>query len=161
MLTQERLKELLHYNPETGVFVWIVSPRKGMQPGIAGSATTTGYRFVIINYKRWPSHRLAWLYMTGSFPEKELDHINLIRGDNRWKNLREASRSENMRNTARPSNNTSGVKGVHWHKPSKRWTARIKINGFKKHLGGFKKFEDAVEAINKARPLIHGEFSRQ
>jgi len=89
MLTQERLKELLSYDPETGAFTWLLSPgpkRKGEQ---AGSQHHSGYRFVKLDGKMYAEHRIAFLYVHGYFPEGDVDHINRIRNDNRPDNLRE------------------------------------------------------------------------
>ena len=120
ILTQERLKEVLNYDPETGVFVWVVKPSKSIKIGnVAGSDHTTGYRHIAINRKIIKSHRLAWLYMTGAFPPDQIDHINRIRNDNRFVNLRAVTRSENQHNSGKRKNNTAGYKGVSYRKDEK------------------------------------------
>lgn len=127
-LTQKRLKELLHYSPDTGVFTWrhrmmkrnIPSRRNGKT---AGSITALGYIVIVLNYKHLYAHRLAWLYTHGYIPENEIDHINKTKTDNSISNLREVSRSCNAINTINQKNNTSGVKGVYWRKERKKWQA--------------------------------------
>ena len=113
-LTQEELKELLHYDPDTGVFTW----KKGRQGrikkgGIAGNEDQSGYCKIVVKGKRYGAHRLAFLYMEGYFPEHQVDHINRDRGDNRWVNLREATHTCNMRNCSRSKNKKHDLpKGV-------------------------------------------------
>ena len=124
-LTQARLRELLHYDPETGVFAWINPTNKSIKKGdIAGSINGQGYREIKIDYKQYNASRLAWLYMHGYFPEHEVDHRNRIRGDGRWENLRHTSHSCNMRNKSIYKNNKSGIAGVIWHK--RQWNNWIR-----------------------------------
>lgn len=115
MLTQERLKEILKYSPETGEFVYLV-PRKGgsgINTGdIAGDLCMYGYRRIGIDGKRYRACRLAWLYMTGEWPEKHVDHVNGIRSDDRWGNLRHASIRENAFNRGVSERCSIGIKGV-------------------------------------------------
>ena len=149
-LTQDRFKELLDYNPETGVFTRKVS-RGGCKAGeIAGSVTGRYYRCISIDNKQYRASRVAFLFMEGYFPEYDMDHINRIRDDNRWKNLRHVSRQCNARNSGIQSNNTSGITGVCWNKQYNKWRAGIKISGKLKSLGCFKDFKDAVKARWKA-----------
>ena len=96
--------------------------------------------------------------MTGKWPENDIDHINVARGDNRFSNLREATRSENLRNRGAQKNNTSGFKGVSWQKSSRKWDARINIHGKVVHLGYFDDPEDAYQAYCQAAKELHGEF---
>ena len=99
MLTQERLKQLLNYDPETGIFTRIISVSSNALKGdIAGWINGHGYRQLSIDYKKYDCHRLAFLYMLGKLPNEEVDHINHIRSDNRWINLREVTRHENKKN---------------------------------------------------------------
>jgi hypothetical protein len=115
-------------------------------------------------------HRAAFLFMTGSLPSRsfDVDHINGVRHDNRWINLRLASRSQNNMNSAAPKNNTSGHKGVHLDRrmykkgaPKNPWFARIKVSGKTLHLGFFKTFEEAVEVRKQAEKKYFGEFNRK
>jgi hypothetical protein len=150
-LDQTELKQLLHYDPATGLFAWRVSRRRGAKAGdIAGYIIDTGYRRIHINKRYYLAHRLAFLYMTGSFPPHHTDHINGIRDDNRWENLRGVTTQENGRNAKRPKDNTSGVIGVSWHKQHARWRAHIVINRKHKHLGLFDNLLDAVAARKQA-----------
>jgi DUF4097 and DUF4098 domain-containing protein YvlB len=150
-MTQEYLKSLLDYNPETGKFIWRVNNKNYVKSGSeAGWIDSYGYRVIGIDKKGYKGHRLAWLWYYGRWPENEIDHINHNRGDNRIKNLREVSHQENVKNRSRPRNNTSGHVGVHWYKGQKKWCANIESNGKKIYLGSFKEKEDAVKARKEA-----------
>ena len=145
-LTQKRLKEILVYNPETGVFGWSMS-RSGVKKGTnAGCDRGDGYIIIKIDYTLYLAHRLAWLYQNGSFPSGDIDHINRSRSDNRISNLREISNKCNAKNCKISKNNKSGVTGVTFYKPQKKWHARIKVNFEEFHLGYFKEFHKAVSA---------------
>jgi hypothetical protein len=117
-----------------------------------------GYIVIQIDGTKIFAHRLAWIYMTGRQPLYDIDHINLNRADNSWNNLREATRSENKANTTPPVTNTSGVKGVSWHKHRKNWRATIKIDGKAKHLGSFADIEEAKAAYEKTAAEMFGNF---
>jgi len=114
ILTQNRLKELLEYNPETGLFIRKKTTASNAQVGnIAGFLNKhTGYKSIHIDGKEYYCHRLAFLYMNGFLPEKQVDHINRIKDDNRWINLRNATSTENLQNTSLRKSNKSGEKGV-------------------------------------------------
>jgi len=144
-LTQKRLKELIYYNPETGVFTWKVSKGTAIKGSIAGSIDN-GYRRILIDYNPYREHRLAFLYMEGYFPENEIDHINRRRHDNRWLNLRQVSRQCNARNCNIAINNKSGVTGVYWYKNREKWCAGIRIDGKQITLGYFLNKTEAVRA---------------
>lgn len=150
----KRVHELLDYDPESGVFTWRVSAGTASAGSIAGSINGTGYRQIWVENKSYKAHRLAWLYVHGAWPSRELDHINQIRDDNRIANLREATRSENCLNKPLQSNNSSGFRGVSWYPPSGMWVARIKRNGKQKHLGYFPTAEAASAAYQKAADAI-------
>ena len=143
-LTQKRLKELLHYDPETGVFTW-----KVVRPSIkigdaAGCKTKRGYMQVSVDGKRYLVHRLCWLYEKGYLPEHDIDHIDRVKYHNQVSNLREVSRQCNLRNTGNQSNNTSSVNGVSWDKTNMMWMAAIRVNRKYRFLGRYKSFCDAV-----------------
>lgn len=144
MLTQERLKELLNYDKDTGIFTWLVSRGSVKKGFVAGCDKGDGYLIARIDRKGYRCHRLAWLYIHGSFPFDEIDHVNGIRSDNRFVNLRSVLGSENKKNKAKPKNNTSGIVGVNWSNYYSDWTSRISINGKDTTLGRFK---DKFEAI--------------
>lgn len=151
--TKKRVEEVLDYNPDTGVFIRISSGAE------IKANRTDGYRSVGIDGKIYLCHRLAFLIMGQDVPEF-VDHINGDRGDNSWCNLRPATKSLNGCNSKIPSSNTSGVKGVTWHKGSQKWMARIKLGGKTTHLGRFTKLSDAEEVVRMAREDLHKEFAR-
>lgn len=158
VITQDRLKEILDYDPETGVFRWRVSPRPGriIAGQVSGCIKNTGYRCIQIDNMSYSEHRLAWLYIYGEWPPNQMDHVNTIRNDNRIANLRLASASENCRN--RTNINKSGYKGVSWR--YNKWRAGIKIKGKSYHLGCFPTLEMAHAAYCEAAKKFFGEFAR-
>ena len=157
-LTQKKLKELLRYDQVTGLFTWKVDAGNGVKIGdIAGCLHSRGYMHVRISGVGYKSHRLSWLFVYGYFPENEVDHIDRIRHHNWISNLREASRSCNARNTGNPATNTSGVKGVYWHKSRNKWYAQTKVNGKRKYLGSYKNFHNAVCARLMAEQCLNWE----
>jgi hypothetical protein len=165
MLTQERLKELLDYDPETGVFTRLIDVGGGNVAGkVAGTISGTAKkpkRQIWVDGKCYSGHRLAWLWMTGSFPANQVDHKNLDRLDNRWTNLREATNSQNRMNTR--GRGESGAKGVFYRKDPRsvrRWRALIIVEGKRHNLGHFETREEAQAAYAAAAPIFHGEFAR-
>ena len=156
MLTQERLKEVLHYNPLTGNFTWRVKVAQRVKVGdIAGTVNNYGYIRITIDGKLYMAHRLVWLYLYGYFPSKQIDHINHDRADNRLINLRCVTNAENLKNQSKFSNNTSGVTGVCWHKLKQKWVVRININDKRLNLGYTPDFDIAV-AMRKASERKYG-----
>ena len=159
-ITQDELKRILDYNPETGLFRWKERVARRAQVGsVAGGTNCKGYRVIRINRKDYKAHRLAWLYMFGHFPENDTDHINGDKADNRIINLRKATRSENEANKGKPITNTSGYKGVSWHKADKKWMAYIKVNKKQKNLGSFNCPIEAHEVYKTAANQLHKEFA--
>lgn len=160
-LTAKRLREVLRYDPQTGQFTWLVRLSIRILIGRnAGRINRHGYRIITIDCVRYHAHRLAWLYMTGEWPAHYIDHANLDKADNRFANLREASRQQNSANTKTPSNNRSGFKGVQWHPQTKKWRARIGFNGKHQSLGLFKSPEEAHAAYAEAAEKLFGEYAR-
>jgi hypothetical protein len=147
-LTQEKLKTLLTYNPDTGVFTRNVLPRNGCKK--VGNIRKDGYVVLSINRKRYLAHRLAFLYMTGSFPE-EIDHIDGNPNNNRWVNLRVCTRSQNNMN--------KGVAGVYFHRSGK-WLAQITNQGVHYYLGLYVNRNDAMARYQEAKQKLHGEYAR-
>jgi len=146
ILTQKRLKELLRYNPETGLFIRIKYTNSRAQIGdIAGCLDAKGYIQIKIDGEPYKAHRLAWLYVTGSFPEEQIDHKNHIRNDNKWMNLRDVTHKDNGRNKSMQVNNKSGVTGVFLNKNG-NWKANIKVNNKTLYLGSYKEKNDAIIA---------------
>lgn len=160
MITKERLKEVLSYDPETGIFTSLIS-RGSIKPGdVINGCKSHGYLVTRIDDVLYRLHRLAWLYMYGEWPKGDTDHLNMIRDDNRIINLREATRSENMRNSIGRSNNLSGVKGVSFDKARNKWQAHISVNKTHIALGRFDTKERAANAYKNAAKNLHGEFMR-
>lgn len=150
MITQEQLKEILHYDPETGVFSWAINRGFKMKVGDkAGTINKKGYVMIYYKKKCYISHRLAWLYMTGDYPFV-IDHINGVRSDNRYVNLRSSSVLENNRNRGIGSN-SSGCLGVSFVK--NRWYAYIGVGYKTKHLGSYINIEDAIAARKEAEKM--------
>lgn len=149
-LTQEHLKEVLEYDPETGIFRWKVSHSRVRAGAIAGTLNPRGYIQIMVDGRCYQAHRLGWFYVHGNMPPNEIDHINHIRDDNRLCNLRLATHTENQRNLSIQRNNSSGFAGVSWNKSSKKWKAQIQINGKQQHIGYFDKIEDAAMARKAA-----------
>jgi len=155
MLTAERLRELLHYDENTGLFTWLARHHKIPAGAVAGTMSL-GYRRIKIDGRSHLAHCLAWYYVHGTMPHCEVDHINCVRDDNRLHNLRLATRSENAQNMIRPkSNNTSGIRGVNWYARRETWRAYITLNGQTKHLGYFANMEDATAARKRAEEKYH------
>lgn len=154
-ITQEYLKSVLHYDPDTGVFTWVAKIAKKICVGnIAGCVTGVGrYRYIKIHGQTFAEHRLAFLYMTGALPIDEVDHINHNRTDNRWDNLRDVDRKNNGRNHKVSKRNNSGVVGVHWDANRKKWSASITYDGRIIYLGRYSQIEDAAEARAKANVM--------
>lgn len=155
MITQERLRQVMNYSPDTGLFTWSIGKGTAKAGDIAGTPQSTGYVFIRIDGIKYLAHRLAFLYMTGKWPEACVDHINHVRTDNRWANLRPASRADNSKNASRYASNSSGHHGVSWKKRDKSWIARICVDGRHIHLGSFRNVESAVAARKEAERM-HG-----
>ncbi len=156
-VTQAMLKETLHYDEITGIFTWIVSSAHRIAIGdIAGFVDNRGYIIIGILNKKYFAHRLAWLYVNGSWPEKLLDHKNGIKSDNRIDNLRDVSQAMNIQNLRKPpKHNKSGYIGASWDKQRGLWQARIDVNGKLLSLGRFKDPKDAHDAYIAAKRKFH------
>jgi hypothetical protein len=156
-ITQEKLKEILHYDPETGVFRWRKSVRQNMKPWDVAGSYLLGYIKIGIKGKRYQAHRLAWLYVTGCWPKNQIDHINGIRNDNKFLNLREATRKQNSENICLLPTNTSGFRGAYWDKSINKWKAHVRHNGKYKNLGCFETAAEAgaVAAAKRAELFTH------
>lgn len=161
MLTAERLREVLRYDPETGVWIWIktLAPR-GKEGTRAGYVRPDGYRLIRIDGRLYRSNRLAHLYMTGEWPPALIDHKNLDSSDDRWLNLRAASGTENGANCGPRKRNKSGFKGVSWSKGNSCWVAFLQANGRNRYLGYFADKRDAASAYADAAAHTFGEFAR-
>lgn len=159
--TPEELRELLDYDPETGIFTWKVKVRSQTVIGEeAGGLSGKGYGRIQIKGVRYYTHRLAWYYHYGVEPKEQIDHVNGVKGDNRLSNLREATNAENNRNQGKQSNNTSGFKGVSLKKSTKKFVAECWVNGKKHFLGSYDTAELAHEAYKAFAKEHHGDFAR-
>ncbi len=156
-MTQDKLKKILDYNPDTGLFIWLVSSGSAKVGDIAGSPDNSNLGNMRLNYKKvkYVLAHLAWMYVYGRFPTKLIDHINGNPQDNRISNLREVNYSENNKNKAIGKNNSSGVMGVAWFKAGNKWKAYISVDGKKIHLGYFHKFSEAVD-VRKLAEVAYG-----
>lgn len=160
-ITQSKLRELLIYDPETGLFSWRSKRAPGIKAGDpAGSNRRDGYLAIRIEGTKYQSHRLAWLYVHGQIPPM-LDHINGDRSDNRILNLRPATNSQNCLNRGRRSDNSSGFKGVSFERSTGKWRANCSVDGKWKSLGRFETAEAASAAYEVAASVHHGEFKHQ
>ncbi len=160
-LTAERLRSLLDYDPETGVFRWSNVPRAGIKAGaVAGNRNGRGYWLLCLDGKRYMAHRVAWLYVYGRWPADQIDHIDGIHANNAIANLREATNSQNNANRAATKSNRSGFKGVHWSRSARKWIAQIKHGGKIRHIGQFSTAEDAACAYAEKAKLLHGDFAK-
>lgn len=163
VLTVERLREVLDYDPLTGRFRWRVSRGRVRAGSLAGFISPRGYIQILVDYRAYLAHRLAWLHQRGEWPTKSIDHINGKKDDNRWLNLREASVTQNNWNCPKSRRNRSGYKGVAFTGDVRRrkpWAASICANGQKKLIGRFSTAEEAHQAYAEAARKYHGEFSR-
>jgi hypothetical protein len=142
MLTAERLRAVLRYEPETGVFTWRHARRGVVAGSIAGCLSKeSGYVLICIDGCLYRAHRLAWLYVKRQWPPRLLDHRDRDRANNRWTNIRMADDKQNSENTSLRSDNESGIRGVAWNRG--RWRARIFSGGREIHLG---RFDDLLSA---------------
>lgn len=160
MLTQARLKELVHYDPETGIFTRLRKSGNQKAGSVTGRIDPDGRVFISIHRKRYGAGRLAWFWMTGEWPEKEIDHQSTDHSDNSWGNLREATSAQNKWNTKVSKNNRAGLKGAFWHGQMKRWRSQIMKNGKLYNLGMFDTPEEAHAAYAAKAAELFGEFAR-
>ncbi len=166
MITQAELKELLHYDPGTGVFAWKSRSESHFKSigdcnvwnarfagSVAGSDHPNGrrvYREIGIKGVLHKAHRLAWLYTHGEFPQNQMDHIDGDGSNNQIANLRDVTHQENQKNQRIPSNNTSGHIGVFFSKAQGKWKAQIGTASGQRNLGCFAYIEDAISARKTA-----------
>lgn len=149
MLAQERVKELFDYDPEFGLLTYKIKVNTKRDIGDQVGWLDDGYRKMLIDYKQYKVHRIIYLWMTGEFPKNDTDHINGNKSDNRWLNLRDATRSENSRNRRLNKNNSSGFCGVSI-KENGSWQSSIRVKGKNKILGTFEDIADAINARKQA-----------
>lgn len=165
----DRLRQVLDYNPESGVFVWRERPIKTREDKIfasryagrpAGCLDPKGYVYIRIDGTLFQAHRLAWLYVHGEWPAFEIDHRDVNPSNNAIANLRAADRSTNGQNKHCQANNKCGLKGVHFDRRLGKFRAEIWVRKRKLYLGVFKTAEAAHAAYGEAARTHHGEFAR-
>lgn len=156
LLTYEEVREMFDYDPEKGILIWKNCLSNLFNGTVAGRLHPTGYVIIKIKRKDYRSHRIIWFLMTGKWPENQIDHINGIRNDNRFCNLREATSSQNNANSSK--RNSTGYRGV--HKDGKKWRAQIRMNKKNIHLGLYDTPEEAHTVyVAKAKELF-GEYAK-
>lgn len=157
MITQEIVRKLFNYDPETGILTWKIRPANRVQIGdVVGSNIGKGYLQTKINGKKYYNHRIVYLHYHGYLP-KFIDHKKGL--SNKILNLRDCTSSQNNQNRKLGSRNASGIKGVYWNKPAKKWMAQLNIGGKNQCLGLFKNLPDAESSVKAARKKHHGEFA--
>lgn len=170
-ITANRVRELFDYKPETGQLIWkkyrpLQKKKTGGRPISEGDtagyiSTSDGYRYIGFDHQEILAHRLIWLWMTGQFPKCQIDHINKIRNDNRWVNLREATNSQNTHraDTGRP-NTSTGIKGIWFDKSRNQYRVRLRCNGADVAIGRFLTLDEAIKQKEAAELKYFGEFAR-
>jgi hypothetical protein len=153
-LTVARLRELVTYDPETGIFLWATC-RRGCKPGSRAGSRNGRYVYIGLDGAQHLAHRLAWLYMTGGWPKSGVDHDDRDGQNNKWTNLKEATQLENMQNRGVTKRSASGHVGVHWDKKRNVWAAHICFRRKRYFLGAHKRIEDAIAAYADGKRKLH------
>lgn len=153
-LTAERLRELFHYNPETGLFTRLVNVGR-FTAGTVQTCIGGGYIVFRVDNRLYRAHRLAWLYTYGVFPSQCIDHIDGDRANNAINNLRDIPESGNFQNRGMRAGNKSGYAGVSWDSQTQNWAAQIMKNRKTVRLGRFESAEEASAAYQRAKAEIH------
>ena len=169
LITPESIRDLLDYDPDSGVFTWRKRDIRwfksykgwatwngkfaGKRAGRVWTSPRTGYqsRHLYLLGKNNNEHRLVWMWMTGNTPPLQIDHINRDATDNRWSNLRSTEGFSNNMNMSMHSSNTSGVTGVSWFKPAKKWAAKCELSGKRYYLGYFNNLDEAAMEVMEFR----------
>jgi hypothetical protein len=159
-ITAERLRYLLHYDPDSGIFRWRVSTSNRAPVGSLAGTMSRGYCLINIDGIKYVASNLAWLYVTGEWPTTGIDHRDQDSTNDKWENLRLADQSQNCANSRTHSNNTSGYRGVSWNKKRQKWRAYIAFNQRQYECGFFDSIEEASEARDAKAIILHGEFAR-
>lgn len=159
-LTINRLKQILRYESTTGLFYSKEIHKQWKSGRILNYTAPDKRQSVLVDGNRYRAHRLAWFYTHGYWPSKHIDHINGDPSDNRLCNLREATRTQNMANSKRPITNTTGYKGVSWHKGASKYQVHIRHAGKIYYLGLFTSAKQGHKAYAAATKRLNGEFAR-
>jgi len=155
-----RLREILNYDPLTGVLTWRIPRKKASVGTVAGRPRASGHIYVGVDGKKYAAHRIAWAIYYGEHPENIIDHKNCNPSDNRIDNLRIADKSKNAHNSGKWATNTSGYKCVFWNKQRGKWMVRTRIRGEEKYVGLFATKEEAHAAYAAYANENVGEFAR-
>lgn len=156
MITQKRLKEVVNYDAETGLFTAIINRRSCRTGKILGTLDPKGYVRIGIDNKVYAAHRLAWIYIYGEQPKNQIDHINGKRNDNRIVNLRDVCSQFNTQNQKKaPKNSSTGCLGVSWSNQKRKFRASIVVNNKQIHIGFFNDKKEASVAYQKAKQKLH------
>lgn len=158
-----KFEDYLEYKPRLGILLWKQKPSKHARKkkgDVAGYRMTSGYVYIRFNGRHEMAHRVAWYLKTGEWPDRDIDHKNHKKDDNRWCNLRLATDSQNQANRKLPRNNTSGYKGVSWHSHYGKYVASIEVRGKAIWLGAHESKELAAKAYIEAAKKYFGEFAR-
>lgn len=159
VIIPEEIREYLRY--EDGKLYWTKKPcSKVIEGDEAGClCNSTGYIVIGFKGKLYRAHRVVWFLVKGQQPSETLDHINNKKSDNRIENIRAVTTAQNTQNSSLSIKNSSGVKGVYWHKSTNKWMARIATEGKTKFIGRFTDLSEAEKAIKDARKILHGEYA--
>lgn len=166
LLPYELVADVLSYDRESGILTWKASPGRRPQWNAcwagkpAGSLMDDGYIRVSIRGQLYGAHRVCWLLETGAWPVGNLNHRDTVRSNNRFDNLRPATRAQNCQNTGISKANTSGFKGVCYNRTAGKWQSQIRKDGKRTYLGLFGTAEEAHAAYCRAATEMHGEFAR-
>ena len=157
--TAQRVRELLNYDPATGILTRRVGAATTKVGDVADTLNQDGYVYLKLGRRGFFGHRVAWLHFYGAWPISKIDHMNGIRTDNRIANLREVTDLENVQNQRLTGRNSkSGMLGIHWRKDSKKWRVRISVAGKKVLLGSFGTIEEAAAVHLEAKRRMHAGF---
>ena len=160
MITQKRLKELLSYDKNTGIFVWIKNSNSNNSSknrlGKTAGCNSAGYKLILIDKRLYKAHRLAWLYEHGVFPEEDIDHVDGTKDNNAIDNLRVVSKAENSQNQRKArKDNKLGLLGVYFNKLTNTFRSRIMVKGKMIEIGSFSTAEEAYQAYLIAKRNLH------
>jgi hypothetical protein len=161
MNSQKELLNIFEYDPFSGILKWKISRSNMIKGSVVGCMHQSGYKILTLQSKSYRLHRIIWIMLFGNIPNGfYIDHINGNKIDNRLENLRLATNNQNQQNRPAPKNNSSGYRGVTWHKQMKQWMARICHNNKRTTIGFFDTAEDAYEAYKKEAKKLFTHIDR-